>query len=337
MSELPNNELAMAMQRSFPLCSRPYAEIGRTVGLSEDRVLEQVREWKSSGGLREISAVMEGAAIGYDSALVCGRIAPEALDRVANIISGHPTVTHNYERSHDYNLWFTIAVPLEMGLENHLKALEELTGAGPFHALRRTLTFKVGVVFDFNGGRNNTEAVQLPQGFPTVVIGKKDARILRALQTDLPVTAEPFAELAQAHDLTEDDLLGFAEAQWGRALRKYVATFRHRKMGIAANGMTVWNVAPADLPETGRRLAACSEVSHCYARGTCPDFPYTLYSMLHAPNQNELKRIAEKTAQTIGVNDYLVLHSPREYKKTRLRYFLPELDAWWDQHGVRAA
>ncbi len=328
-----HNELAMSMQRAFPLVHRPFAELARQHSLSEEEVLSIVTGWKEHGGLREISAVMEGAVIGYESALVCGRIERSRLEEVAGIISTHPTVTHNYERNHDYNLWFTIAAPRHIGIEAHLRALEQMSGAGPFYALPRTLTFKVGVVFDFVERRNQTVAVTLPETLPDVRLTGREMRIVRALQSDLPVVREPFMALARAHRLNEDEILTFAREQRGRALRKYVATFRHRRMGISANGMTVWKVAPERLPELGERLAEFSEVSHCYSRATCPNFDYNLYSMLHAGSEDELNRTARRISGDLGVRDYLVLSSPREFKKTRLRFFLAEEDDWWSRHG----
>ena len=136
-----DNELAKMIQRGFPLVERPYLVLGERFGIEEDVVMEKIRNWKEENLLREVSAVMEGATLGYDSALVCGEVAPERLEKVASIINEHPTVTHNYQRNHNFNIWFTIAVPEEMGLERHLRILEKLTGVDRFYPLRRTTTF----------------------------------------------------------------------------------------------------------------------------------------------------------------------------------------------------
>jgi hypothetical protein len=70
-------------------------------------------------------------------------------------------------------------------------------------------------------------------------------------------------------------------------------------------------------------------VSHCYARNAIEDFPYTLYSMTHGPDQDSCRAVAARHSKEAGIADYAVLFSEREFKKARLRYFLPELDAWW--------
>ena len=110
------NALAHAIQSNVPFESRPFAALGQRLGVSEADVLEQLDAWRGEAKLREISAILEGSALGYDSALVAGEVPVARLDEVAAIVNGHPTVTHNYLRNHPYNLWFTIAVPTEMGL-----------------------------------------------------------------------------------------------------------------------------------------------------------------------------------------------------------------------------
>mgnify|MGYP003462695091 CR=1 FL=1 len=83
-------------------------------------------------------------------------------------------------------------------------------------------------------------------------------------------------------------------------------------------------------------LAAAPEVSHCYSRNAISGFPYTLYSMLHAPTREACEAIASRLAAQVGGAEYALLFSVEEYKKIRLRYFLPERDAWWDaQRGER--
>lgn len=335
MNDDIKNELASLIQKGFPTTQRPYLELAKQLKVNEDEVFTTIQNWKDAGKLREISAVMEGAAIGYDSALVCAKVPKNRLKEVADIISAHPTVTHNYERNYEYNIWFTIAVPFSVGLENHLDSLCHLTGIDKMHALRRTTTFKVGVAFDFKKGVNQTDQIALPKKIETVDLDDKSIQILRILQTDLPVTARPFQKLAEKNGLQESDLLNFISNQKGKALRRYIGTFRHRKMGISSNGMTVWNIKSADLLEKGMILASAKEVSHCYARNSFPGFDYTLYTMLHAPNKEKLFDIADDLSKQINCEEYLILESPTEFKKTRLKYFLPELDSWWKQFKLK--
>lgn len=327
------NALARALQDAVPLLARPFHALAERLGTSEKRVMGQLRDWSAEGKLREISGVLEGAALGHDSALACGTVPEEDLDRVVAVVNAHPMVTHDYLRDHRLNLWFTIAVPPEMGLETTLAILAREAGVSRFHALRRTATFKIGVKFDLASRRNETAAAEMravPEFRPTA----REILLLRALQAPLPLVDRPFAELALERGLDEDELLDFGRRHLGGVLRRYVGTFRHRKLGVRANGMVVWRVAGDEIAAAGRTLAAAPEVSHCYARNAIPGFPYTLYSMVHGPDEASCHRVARRLSEETGITEYAVLFSLREFRKVRLRYFLPELDRWWREHGA---
>jgi siroheme decarboxylase len=329
------NVLARRVQEAVPLQPRPFEALAETLGTDEGRVLEQLRTFRDDGRLREISAVLEGEALGYESALVAGRVPPERMDEVGALVSAHPTVSHCYVRRHQLNLWFTIAVPRTMGLVESVLALGRLTGIS-FHPLRRRRTYKIGVNFDLERRKSLTEAK--PLFAPTsVALDDETVRALRALQTPLPLEPRPFRALAEIAGLDEDRLLAIGRAHLGNAMRRYVATFRHRRLGVSGNGMSVWVVPEARLDEAGARLAARPEVSHCYARETLDAFPYGLYGMMHGPDEAAVLSVAEDFSKEMGLDTYLVLFSTEEIKKCRLRYFLPELDAWWRMHGREAA
>jgi len=336
LPEADHDRLMRAIQAGVPLVPEPFERLAAELSLAPADVLAQLRAWSEAGILREISAVLEGSALGYESALATGRVAPERLPDVVACVNAHPTVTHDYLRDHDYNLWFTIAVPARMGVDATLALLARECGVGDFHALRRTATFKIGVNFDPATLENRTgaEAVPRPEPVVPVAASERDMALFRALQTPLPLEPCPFGTLADAAGSTIEELMAFAEHHRGGALRRYVGTLRHRKLGVRANGMAVWAVDEPDLARVGSELAGAPEVSHCYARNPIPGFFYNLYSMLHGPDRESCRAVAARLAETVKVMDYTVLFSIEEYKKTRLRYFLPELDAWW---AARAA
>ncbi|MBI4266588.1 MAG: hypothetical protein HY657_19640 [Acidobacteria bacterium] len=323
------NALAIAVQDAVPLCARPFDELGQRLELPSSDVLRQLRTWSSEGKLREISAVLEGSLLGYESALCAAAVPEQDLPHVIGVVNAHPTVTHNYLRDHAYNLWFTIAVPQAMGLDETLARLERHAEARFFSARRRR-TYKVGVNFDLLSGENSTTVQDLPDLAP-LDLSARDERFFRALQTPLPVVERPFAALADLAACGEEELLEFARRHLGGAIRRYVATFHQRRLGVRGNAMVVWNVSSQALDEAGRRLAQVPQVSHCYARERLPGFPYALYSMVHGPDDASCRNLVGRLASIVGIDDYAVLVTKRELKKCRLRYFLPELDRWWLQ------
>lgn len=328
--------IASALQSGVPFVRDPWAAIGRPLRLTTNDVLKQVREFVEGGELREISGVLEGSALGHDSALVAARVPPERLDEVAAIISACPTVTHNYVRDHAFNLWFTIAMPEEIGVDAALAALSRETGIERLHPLRRTHTFKIGVRFDLDTMENTAQKTEIRE-VARRTFDARERKMLRALQLPLPLLPSPFAALAIEVDVKEDELLSFAQSLLGNVLRRYVGTFRHRKLGVKGNGMVVWNVPEERIAEVGERFAEAPEVSHCYARNPIEGFPYSLYTMVHARDEASVRNIAGALASRVGDPEHAILFSTRELKKVRLRYFLPELDAWWSARSQKEA
>lgn len=322
--------LIRAVQGGVSFVARPFAELGDALGIPEAAVIEGLRALQQEGVLREISAVLEGSALGYESALVAGLVPEEKLDRAVEAINAHPTVSHNYLRSHRYNLWFTIAVPPHMSLDRTLELLAQEIGVEAFHPLRRTHTFKIGVNFDPKSLKNETAATEARE-VEQVQVNDAEARLFRSLQIPLPIEERPFDALAEQVGIDAEDLLVFARRHLGGAIRRYVGTLRHRKLGVRENGMVVWRVPVENVEVVGQELAAAPAVSHCYARNAVDGFPYTVYSMVHGPSRESCQDMARELSEKTGQEDYAVLFSEREFKKERLRYFLPALDAWWEQ------
>jgi len=326
-------QLIRAVQSGVHFVDRPFAALAEKIGLDEESAISGLQELSDEGVLREISAVLEGSALGYDSALVAGTVPESKLERAVEAINAHPTVTHNYLRGHEYNLWFTVAVPPEMSLDRTLEFLADESGVEKFHPLRRTHTFKIGVNFDPKSLKNNTK-VEVGDTIESVTVDEAAARKFRALQTPLSFVEQPFEILAEKAGTSGEELLAFANQHKGGAIRRYVGTLRHRKLGVRENGMVVWNIPEDRIDEIGQQFANAPEVSHCYARNAIEGFPYNVYSMVHGPSQESCRDIAKELSERSGCEDYGVLFSTKEFKKQRLRYFLPELDQWWEERAA---
>ena len=240
LPEEEHNRLMRAVQAGVPFDERPFARVAGEQGLEERAVLAQLIQWSESGVLREISAVLEGSVLGYDSALVAGTVPETDLERVVEVVNAHPTVSHNYLRNHALNLWFTIAVPPEMSLEATLGFLAEEAGAAAFHPLRRTHTFKIGVNFDPEKLENRTAATA-PGASQPVRAGERDAVLFRALQTPLPLVERPFSEPAQAAGVSAAALLDFARGLFVFGILVFSGSVYAEKLGAPA---AIGEIAP---------------------------------------------------------------------------------------------
>ena len=122
-------DLLNHMQNEVPLVDRPYKALGEKCGLSEDEVLQNIRELKADRILRQISTIFDTRTLGYQSSLVAASAPEGKADEVAEIINKHPGVSHNYARKHAFNLWFTIAIPGNSSMEEHIEVLRKQSGA----------------------------------------------------------------------------------------------------------------------------------------------------------------------------------------------------------------
>ncbi|MDR2352991.1 MAG: Lrp/AsnC family transcriptional regulator [Deltaproteobacteria bacterium] len=150
----------------------------------------------------------------------------------------------------------------------------------------------------------------------------KDQALIYALSGDLPICPLPFLALAQDLGLTEDEILRAIQDFEGQGiLRRFGAILVHQQSGYTANAMVVWLIPEAEIMEVGPTLANLPYVSHCYFRQTAPDWPYNLYTMLHAKSDDALLTRTQEMASLIGQDNYLILTSLKELKKNSMRYF----------------
>jgi DNA-binding Lrp family transcriptional regulator len=173
---------------------------------------------------------------------------------------------------------------------------------------------------------------------PPAELTERDIEAVRALQTDLPAASEPFPEIAAAYGFTVEELLakGHEYLATGQ-MRRFAAVLHHRNAGFVQNGMGVWKVDEEHCAEMGKIMAGYRGVSHCYQRPVYADWPYRLFSMTHGRDKEECEAVLAEISRETGLDDYAVLYSTREYKKTRLKYFTEELEAWEAAHEPLAA
>ena len=148
----------------------------------------------------------------------------------------------------------------------------------------------------------------------------EEVRVARELQGDIPLAERPFARIAARIGLGEGEVLAIAGALAGAGIiRKFGAVLRHQRVGYTHNQMVLWAVPAARSREAGERLAAFREITHCYER--TPPFAgrYNLFTMVHL-RRAERSRL-EEMAAAIGCDDFRVLRSLEEFKKTSMGYF----------------
>lgn len=323
------------LQARYPLVARPYAEVGSRLDLTEDEVLDRLREARAAGIVRQTCGIYDTTALGYSSALVAMRVPEQRLEFAAQVINAHPGVSHNYRRNHEFNLWFTVAMPPGADLDSVIARLHELAGAESTRPMPTLKLFKIGVTLDMVGDRD--AAARGTPGYTEErrdeaarhVLTADDIDFIKATQGDLADVAEPFAAVAESLGTSVDAVLAHAERlQEQGYLRRFATMLNHRAAGFRANGMAVWDVPAEGIEPFGSFVAGYRNVSHCYQRPTYPDWPYNVFSMIHASRADGVEEVAEAIAAATGIASYRVLYSSVEYKKIRLPYFIPEYEQW---------
>jgi DNA-binding Lrp family transcriptional regulator len=246
-------------------------------------------------------------------------------DEAAEVLNAHPGISHNYLRNHEYNIWFTLAVPPYKDLEEEMNLLAERAGAIKTWLLPNLELYKIGVSLDMTGKKDVTRRDdtfgqrELQQGGD---LTKADVLAVRELQKDLPIEPRPFLAEAEALGMSEDELFAKAwELQARKKMRRFSSILHHRKAGYRANPMGVWNVPAERGTEVGQIMASFATVSHCYRRPTYPDWKYSHYTMIHGRNAPDCREVAKAISEATGIDDYILLFSTKEYKKTRVEYF----------------
>lgn len=321
-----DRRLLNALQKAFPLVRQPYRDAGAVLGLAEDDVIARVRRLRDCGIIRQISAIFDSRALGYQSCLAAAKVPPERADQAAAVISEHPGVSHNYLRTHPYNLWFTITLHRSKDLRAEAVRLAERAGAESVLLLPSVRSFKIGVSFDMTGEEDGTTRQAVgPTPSSHQRLQHDEVPAVRVLQEDLPTIARPFAELAGRAGMAEDALVGTAQEFLRRGImRRYAAVLRHRRAGYTANAMAVWVVPEERVEQVGPVMASFRAVSHCYQRPTAPGWPYSMFTMIHGRSPDECAAVVQAIARATGISEYALLYSTKEYKKARIRYFTEE-------------
>ena len=332
--DLIDRKLLNIIQSQFPLVDRPYQDMGQSLGIGEEEVIERLRTLREKNVVRQISAIFDTRRLGYKTSLIAMVFEPHQLHRAALKINEHPGVSHNYAREGSYfNLWFTLAVPPGDSIEATADRMAGETGALSCRIMPTIRFFKIGVNFDMVEEKGAAHQYYSPDGYneefklkdwnQPVILSDFDIQAIRELQEDLPMVSGPFDDIARRLGLTTQELFDVArEFEERGIMRRYSAVLHHRKAGFMANGMGVWKVDPQRSEEVGKQMAAHPAVTHCYERPTFPDWPYTHFTMIHTTNKEGCEGVAREISEATGIMDYLLLYSTREYKKTRVRYFV---------------
>ena len=140
-----DKDILNTIQTDLPIDSRPFLKVADKIGISEDEVIDRVKNLKDRGYIRRLGGVFDSNKLGFKSTLVALRVTPGRIEEVAEKVSSYKGVTHNYQREDYFNLWFTLVSKDESELNSILDEIESFDGVEKLLDLPALRVFKIGL------------------------------------------------------------------------------------------------------------------------------------------------------------------------------------------------
>ncbi len=152
---------------------------------------------------------------------------------------------------------------------------------------------------------------------------EQERHILQIVQSNLPNSATPYADIAHIVGCSEEEVLQLLQRlKDDGTIRRFGASIKHQKTGWNNNAMVAWKVSEEQIEDCGQKAAEHSHVSHCYHRpSSAADWPFTLYTMVHGRSEEECQNVIREIQTKINIQEYAVLDSIKELKKISMTYF----------------
>jgi DNA-binding Lrp family transcriptional regulator len=313
-------------QRDFPLTEKPFSVLADESGASEQQVLASLHQMFDEGVLTRVGAVVRPNTVGA-STLAAMKVSPADLVDVADIVNAEPGVNHNYEREHDYNLWFVVTASDKGTLADTLQRISMKTGIEILSLpLQKAHHIDLGFALGSSphAGQEQRKGILPP---PTMKICEEDRQLLAMIEDGLPLVSTPYAHVARQMGLDESEVIErLARLIDGLVISRFGLVVRHRKMGYTANAMAVWDIGNDDVDALGDLLASRPFVTLCYQRFRArPGWPYNLFCMIHGNERSRvLKQIDELNQLVAGrAAGHTVLFSKNCFKQRGARFSSP--------------
>lgn len=316
-------------QGGFPVTGRPFSRVAARLGTTESLLLEQTTTLLDAGLLSRFGPLYNAPRVGGQQTLAALAVPPWRFDEVAETVNALDGVAHNYQRDHTLNMWFVVATESPHGVARTLDEIEARTGLAVLD-FPKLHEFHIGLWLHL-GDDGGVDTMPLPTSLmaphPSPVVPHSldtlDRALMAATQSGLPIAPDPYGQVARTlgepRSLVLERLRAMLETG---AIRRIGAIPNHYRLGLRANGMTVWDIPDERAEELGARVGALDFVSHCYLRPRRPGlWPYNLFAMVHGMDRAQVHAKAERIALLLGKScrGRDTLFSTRVLKKTGLR------------------
>ena len=313
------DKLLSVIQSDFPIVRRPFKVLADSVRLTEREIISSIISLKEEDIIRTFGPVFEACRLGYVSTLVAAKVDAERIADIAAIILDIKEITHNYLRDNEFNLWFTITARNSDISGDIINRIKKLSGVKKVLNLPARKVFKINAVWGLGKSKNSN----VDNKTETPPLNESEKKLITLLQHEFPVVENPFKVLADSIHRDESEIIDTINLWINNGIiRRFGARLNHKKIGYTCNILVVWQ--GKNLDRYGKKFAEINQVSHCYLRYPQENWPYELYTMVHAKSDSEADIILETMKNIAHKSEMIKLNTLYELKKTSMKYFMED-------------
>ena len=271
-----NQKLLAIIQDGFPLEERPYLRLAEMLNVSEQEVFDEVEKMRASGVIRRIGGVYDSKKLGFISRLCAGNVptsendfavephAQTPMEKFAAVVMSEPAITHNYIRSHEYNVWFTVIAENESAIQTVVDRVCAQTDLHDVHVLTATKKYKINTVMSLDERRGSAGSPTLTkdergESAPALrhsedrrdeessklpgTLSEVDRTRIHIACDDIPHTLTPFKDWGVSCEELREDLAA-------KRMRRFGAILRHQDAGFPCNAMVCFLLDEEPLAES---------------------------------------------------------------------------------------
>jgi DNA-binding Lrp family transcriptional regulator len=328
-------EFINSFQGNFPLQERPFQAIAERMRCSEDELIESTCRLKTENLLSRFGPLYDATSLGGGLTLAAIAVPEERYEIVTEMVNAYAEVAHNYRREHALNMWFVLATETPDEIASTLHAIEQTTKLKVYNFPKQH-EFYIGLWLHLAAdGRHTTVPVPVSDAAEIAdctmtdcsatdcSLDDIDRKLISVSQSGITIERTPYQTIADNLGTTQQDVLQRLNRMLRCGIiRRIGAVPNHYRLGLTANGMTVWDVDDDIVIELGNSIGQLDFVSHCYQRPRhLPVWRYNLFAMVHGHDRDEVNEKAQQIESILGrhCSAHETLFSSAILKKTGLR------------------
>jgi siroheme decarboxylase len=135
------------IQKDLPITPRPFSDIAKKIGISEENLLNKIQDFLDNGYIRRFGATLRHRKVGINAnAMSVWAVPNNDIERIGKIMASFKEVTHCYERypmpDSEYNLFTMIHAKTREECLDIVERISDTTGIKNYKLLFSTEEFK---------------------------------------------------------------------------------------------------------------------------------------------------------------------------------------------------